>query len=136
MIAVDTSALMAIVLREPERPAMLAALGSAERVLISAGTLIEVRMVSLRRGGEALVAKVDELIDSLGVETVATDQAEVSAAYAGLVQYGKGGGHPAQLNFGDLFSYAVAKARGIPLLFKGNDFAATDIEPAAPGPSS
>ena len=135
MIAVDTSALMAIVLREPEREAMLAALGAEERSLISAGTMIEVRMVCFRRGGEVLVSEVEELIDSLGVETVPVGESEVSAASNALTQYGKGNGHPAQLNFGDLFSYALAKVLGIPLLFKGNDFAETDIVAAALEPN-
>lgn len=115
---------------------MLATLVSAERSFISAGTMIEVRVVCMRRGGALLVSEVDELIDSLGIETVPVGEAEVSAASAAIVRYGKGNGHPAQLNFGDLFSYALAKARTIPLLFKGHDFAATDIEPAAPGPAS
>ena len=135
MIAVDTSALMAVVLREPEREAMLALLSAAEGPLISAGTMIEVRMVCLRRGGKLLVSEAEVLIGSLGIETVPTGEAEVAVASIAFARYGKGGGHPAQLNFGDLFSYALAKARGIPLLFKGNDFAATDIVPAAAGPT-
>jgi ribonuclease VapC len=133
MIAVDTSALMAVVLREPERAAMLAALVAAERILISAGTMIEVKVVCQRRGGDGLVSEVEELIDSLGIEIVPTGEDEIVVASVALVRYGKGGGHPAQLNFGDLFSYALAKSRGIPLLFKGNDFTATDIVLAGPG---
>lgn len=61
----------------------------------------------------------------IAVEPVTDDQTTI--AHAAFLQYGKGNGHPAQLNFGDLFSYALAKVRRIPLLFKGNDFAATDI---------
>jgi ribonuclease VapC len=55
--------------------------------------------------------------------------ADIDVAYEAFTQYGKGKGHPAQLNFGDLFSYAIAKTRGLPLLYKGNDFAQTDSRP-------
>ena len=133
MIAVDTSALLAILFREPERDQLQAILDQADSAIISTGTLIEARMVARGRAGDAMVGLLDGLIAQaqIAVQPVTEDQAEL--AHAAFVQYGKGGGHPAQLNFGDLFSYALAKARGIPLLFKGNDFAATDIEPAGPG---
>lgn len=131
MIAVDTSALMAIVLGEPEREAMIARLSAAERVWISAGTLIELRMVCFRKDAHALVAEVDALIEIFRIEVVPTGEEHADAAQAAFVRYGKGSGHPAQLNFGDLFAYALAKTRGLPLLFKGDDFAQTDILAAA-----
>lgn len=135
MIAVDTSALLAILLGEPERDKLQAILDQTDGAIISTGTLIEARMVARSRSGDAMVGLLDGLIEQaqIAVQPVTEDQAEL--AHAAFVQYGKGGGHRAQLNFGDLFSYALAKARGIPLLFKGNDFAATDIEPAAAGPT-
>lgn len=135
MIAVDTSALLAILFREPERDQLQAILDQADSAMISTGTLIEARMVARGRAGDAMVALLDGLIAQaqITIHPVTQDQAEL--AHRAFVQYGKGGGHPAQLNFGDLFSYALAKARGIPLLFKGKDFAATDIEPAALGPN-
>ncbi len=127
MIAVDTSAIMAIVLKEQERATLLAALGSAQSIVVSSATLIEIRVVSYRRGGQSLVDEVDALIEALGIDVIAPGPAEVQSAHDAFVLYGKGGGHPAQLNFGDLFSYGLAKARNIPLLFKGDDFSATDI---------
>jgi ribonuclease VapC len=127
MIAVDTSAIMAIVLGEPDRTAMLDALGSAQGIVVSSATLVEIRVVSFRRGGQSLVDQVDLLIAALGIEVVPPGSQEVQAAHDAFVRYGKGGGHPAQLNFGDLFGYALAKSRNMPLLFKGDDFTATDI---------
>ena len=130
MIAVDTSALMAIVLREPERAGFLAALEAADDLAISAGTLVETRMVCFSRGGPVLVAEVDALIDALGIKVRPPGENELAAAHTGFVQFGKGTGHAAQLNFGDLFAYALAKANNAPLLFKGNDFAASDVTSA------
>lgn len=130
MIAVDTSALMAIVLGEPERETILEILDSTEVVMISHGTLIEVRMVCYRRGGEGLVTKLDRLIAAMGIDIVMAGPREVDSAHQGCVRFGKGSGHPAQLSFGDLFSYALAKSRGMPLLFKGAGFARTDLTPA------
>lgn len=77
-----------------------------------------------------MIAVLDRLVESFGIEIVQVTAQQADLAYAAFVAYGKGGGHPAQLNFGDLFSYALAKARGIPLLFKGEDFAATNIQRA------
>ena len=130
MIAVDTSALMAIVLREPERAGFLAALEAADDLAISAGTLVETRMVCFSRGGPVLVAEVDALIDALGINVRPPGENELAVAHTGFVQFGKGNGHPAQLNFGDLFAYALAKSNDAPLLFKGDDFAASDVTSA------
>lgn len=130
MIVVDTSALIAILLNEPERQALLECIEADGNAVISACGLVEARMVAHGRGGERLVALFDALVDALGIEVGAIGAGEASAAHLAFVQYGKGSGHPAQLNFGDLFSYALAKVRGVPLLFKGDDFASTDITPA------
>jgi ribonuclease VapC len=130
MIAVDSSAIVAIVLDEPERPAFLRALHGAARVLISAVSVIEVKMVVYGRRGPRAVVFVDDLFRLPIFDIVSPGPAELDAAYAAFVAFGKGSGHPAKLNFGDIFSYALAKTRGIPLLFKGRDFADTDI-PAA-----
>ena len=130
MIAVDTSALMAIVLREPERAGFLAALEAAVDLAISAGTLIETRMVCFSRGGPVLVAEVDALIAALRIKVRPPGENELAVAHAGFIQFGKGNGHPARLNFGDLFAYALAKSNNAPLLFKGDDFAATDVAAA------
>jgi ribonuclease VapC len=73
---------------------------------------------------------LDDLLRLPMLEVATVGVAETDAAYAAFVVYGKGSGHPAALNFGDVFSYALAKVRGLPLLFKGGDFALTDIRPA------
>jgi ribonuclease VapC len=130
MIAIDTSAIVAVVLGEPERVAFLDRLRAARRVLVSVPTILEARMVVHGRRGERAVVLLDDLLGDPLFESVAPGPAELDAAYAAFITYGCGSGHPAGLNYGDLFSYAVAKVRGIPLLFKGNDFARTDIEPA------
>lgn len=123
MIVVDTSALIAVLLREPSGENCRRVLEQAPQVLISAGTMAEALIVARQRGvGE----KVAELIDELGIEVVA-----VTAHAAGLVadaydRWGKGV-HPARLNIGDCFAYSLAKARSCPLLFVGSDFSRTDI---------
>jgi ribonuclease VapC len=123
VIAVDTSALIAIVFREAEEARCRAALAEEEHLLISAGTLAEALIVAERRGSAAEVAA---LVEGLGfhVETVTAATArDAAAAYA---RWGKGFS-PAGLNFGDCFAYVLAKAKGCPLLYIGDDFARTDI---------
>ena len=124
MIAVDTSALMAILLGEPEATLCAEALAAGDRIVISAATVAEALIVAERRG---LGEEMTELIDGLGLEVAsvsATEARRVATAYA---QWGKGI-HPAGLNFGDCFAYEVAKAHGCPLVHVGDDFARTDIE--------
>ncbi len=133
MIAVDTSALIAILLGEPERDRFIAAIVDADHAVILAATVIEARMVAYGRGGAAMVAALDALIDGFGLTIVPLGDTEIPVAHAAFVTYGKGNGHPASLNFGDVFSYALAKSRGVPLLFKGNDFALTDVAVSAGG---
>lgn len=130
MIAVDTSALVAIVLNEPERGAFLARLRAATKVLISTASVIEARMVVYGRRGVRGVALLEDVLRLPMFEVMPPGKDEMEAAFAAFLVYGKGSGHPAGLNFGDLFSYALAKVRNVPLLFKGNDFSQTDIEPA------
>ena len=113
MIAVDTSALMAIVLNEPERDAFIAVIEDAECVFVSSSTLIETRLVAFRRGGEELLRLVDGVVELLGLALAPACPGEIEAAHAAFVAYGKGSGHPAQLNLGDLFSYALAKVRNM-----------------------
>ncbi|NLR73069.1 type II toxin-antitoxin system VapC family toxin [Novosphingobium sp. ERN07] len=126
MIVVDTSALLAIVLREVERRAFLERIDQEDAIL-SAGSMIEALMVCHGRGGAILTDEVRRLITQMGIRIVPVEPAEVVIAHEAFLKYGKGNGHPAQLNFGDLFAYALAKARDVPLLFKGNDFAETNI---------
>lgn len=131
MIAVDTSALIAICMGEAERDRFMKAMESAEGILVSSATLVESRIIAHNKGRTRLVAKLDQLLKAFDVEIVPPDAEQAAIAHAAFVAYGKGQGHPAGLNFGDLFSYALAKARGVPLLYKGGDFARTDITAAA-----
>ena len=130
MIVADTSAIVAIAFAEPEREAFVAALERAERTLVSSVTAVEARMVVHARRGQRAVVLVDDLLRLSFFEIVPPGAAEMDAAYAAFVAYGKGNGHPAALKFGDVFSYALAKTRGLPLLYKGRDFAETDIASA------
>ncbi len=121
---------MAIVLREGDRATFLDSMVENDAIM-SAGTLIETLMVSHGRGGKIVTEDVRVLVDRLGIQIVSVEPEHVAIAQEAFMKYGKGNGHPAQLNFGDLFSYALAKERNLPLLFKGNDFAATDITSAS-----
>ena len=106
---------------------IVAAIERAERTLVSSVTVVETRMVVHARRGQRAVVLVDDLLRLPCFEIVPPGAAEMDAAYAAFVAFGKGNGHPAALNFGDLFGYALAKVRGLPLLYKGADFAETDI---------
>jgi ribonuclease VapC len=130
VIVADTSAIVAIAFAEPEREAFVASLERAERTLVSSVTAVEARMVVHARRGQRAVVLVDDLLRLPFFEIVPPGAAEMDAAYAAFVAFGKGSGHPAALNFGDVFSYALAKTRGLPLLYKGRDFAETDIASA------
>jgi ribonuclease VapC len=130
MIAVDTSAIVAIAFAEPERDAFVRAIQQTDRAVISTVSVVEARMVVHGRRGQRAVVLVDDLLRLPVFERVAPGTPEMDAAYAAFVAFGKGSGHPANLNYGDLFSYALAKVRGLPLLYKGDDFARTDIRSA------
>ncbi len=124
MIAVDTSALMAIVLNEPMADACAAALEAEDRLLISAGTVAEALIVAGRRKVGEEVAR---LIDGLGFEIVSVTPASARRIAEAYQKWGKGV-HPATLNFGDCFAYEVAKEHGCALLYVGADFSRTDID--------
>ncbi|WP_020507378.1 type II toxin-antitoxin system VapC family toxin [Lamprocystis purpurea] len=130
MIAVDTSAVVAIAFGEPERETFVRVLQQANRALISTVSVVEARMVVHGRRGQRAVVLLDDVLRLPMFEIVSPGPAEMDAAYAAFVAFGKGSGHPAGLNFGDVFSYALAKVRGLPLLFKGNDFSQTDVASA------
>lgn len=131
MIAVDTSAIIAITFAEPERERFVEIIQHASKVLISTVSVVEARMVVHGRRGQRAVVLVDDLLRLPMFEVVAPTEAEMNAAYAAFVAFGRGSGHPANLNFGDVFSYALAKVRALPLLFKGDDFSRTDIASAS-----
>ena len=132
MIVVDTSAIVAMAFAEPERDAFVRAIQQADKALISTVSVVEARMVVHGRRGQRAVVLVDDLLRLPAFEIVAPGLAEMDAAYSAFVAFGKGSGHPAGLNFGDVFSYALAKVRGLPLLYKGADFAQTDVVSAVP----
>ena len=128
-MVVDTSALVAIFLLEPEAGQFAHEILDARRAAISAANLLEASIILDARIGHEDSSELDEFIASVGleVEPVTMDQARVARhAYR---TYGRGN-HPAGLNLGDCFTYALAKTTGLPLLFKGTDFARTDVTPA------
>ncbi len=135
MIAVDTSAIVAIALNEPERAAFRQAIMQARKALISTASVIEAKMVLYSRRGPRAVVLAEDMLRLPMFEITPPGPADLDAAFAAFVAFGKGSTHPAALNFGDLFSYALAKVRNLPLLFKGNDFSETDIRPAVAGPA-
>ena len=128
MIVVDTSAIISIVLKEADAYDYRKQLAEAGGALISAGSLVELMAVTSGHADNAMVAK--QIVESdliRGVEPVTAEQAFIAGeAYR---KFGKGH-HKARLNLGDVFAYSLAKLKGLPLLFKGNDFALTDVIPA------
>lgn len=129
-MVVDTSALVAILLGEPECDAFIALIADAPDPLISAATLLEASIVMQTRGGDAGVGDLDDLLAALSVRTVAVDAAQAELARGAFRQYDKGRS-PAGLNYGDCFSYALSSATARPLLCKGTDFSRTDVDPVA-----
>ena len=129
MIVIDTSALMSIVLGEPAAEACKAALDADPVRILSAGTLAEALVVSGRRGRSEGLSALLVLVNAEVVPVTADTARRVGEAYA---RWGKGV-HPARLNLGDCFAYALAQERGAPLLYVGADFAQTDVASALPG---
>lgn len=123
---VDTSVLIAVLRRESDYQVLRDRLVNESDVRISAGTLLEARMVAERQGGSL---ELQELLDVVGARVVPVDAELEHLAFEGFRRYGKGR-HRASLNFGDLFAYALARATEQPLLFKGGDFARTDVKVA------
>ena len=126
MIVVDTSALMAVVLREPTAEACRKSLASSDELLISAGTLAETLIVAARRNQLREMAQLIEELALFVIDVTEDLATEVADAYR---KWGKGF-HRSSLNFGDCFAYALAARQQCPLLFIGDDFSFTDIVPA------
>jgi len=132
VIAIDTSAIAAIALEEPEAEMFRRAI-SWQRAIVGAPTLVESHFVlSGRMGGSHASAFVRNFLFPPDIRVVDFTAEMYAVAADAFDRYGKGRGHRAQLNFGDCLAYAVAKARDVPLLYKGTDFARTDIRPALP----
>lgn len=127
---VDSSAIVAMIKGEPETAAFAGAMEAAERICISAASYFESSIVIDGYRNPKLSARFDELmsIAKLVIEPVTAEQARIARqAYR---DYGRGSGHAAKLNFGDCFSYALARDKREPILFKGEEFAHTDLRPA------
>lgn len=126
MIVVDSSALIAILDKEPDAALYAEAIAEADTPLISAATLLELHIVMLNRHGARAAQIVDRLIQNAALQIEDFTAQHVALAREAYDRYGKGR-NVAGLNYGDCFSYALAKATGLPLLFKGQDFSKTDL---------
>ena len=131
MIVVDTSALIAILDKEPDAVLFAEAIAEADTPLISAATLLELHIVMLNRHGAMAAQLVDRLIQTAAFQIENFTAQHVEIAREAYARYGKGR-DAAGLNYGDCFAYALAKATGLPLLFKGQDFSMTDLVAALP----
>ena len=126
-VVIDTSALLAILLGEPERGKFLQLLSESETRLLSAANALETAIVVESRRGEAAGRELDLFLHRTKVEIVAVDAEQFSIARFAWRKFGKGR-HPAALNFGDCFAYALTKTSSEPLLAKGEDFRRTDLQ--------
>ena len=125
---VDTSALIAILKGEPDAERFQTALANAKDLIeLSAASYLEAGIVVDCNGNETLSARLDDLLNIFSITIAPVTEVQAKRARAAYLHYGKGTGHPAGLNFGDCFSYALAMERTQPLLFKGADFGATDV---------
>ncbi len=130
-MVLDSSAILAILFKEPERDAFALAISQAGARLISSVNALEAAVVVLARKGPAGVRELDLLFRGAGVEIVPFSEAQFRLAREAYESYGKGR-NPARLNLGDCCAYALSRHSGEPLLFKGNDFARTDVQAAIP----
>lgn len=130
-MVLDSSALLAILLSEPEAPRMLRAVAAAPTRVVGVPTLVETAAVMVARKGSAGEIALDALLLRLGVTTVDMGADARRLARLAYARFGKGVGSPGVLKFGDCLAYGVAMATGESLLFKGEDFARTDVQAAA-----
>ncbi|MCL2788287.1 MAG: type II toxin-antitoxin system VapC family toxin [Micrococcales bacterium] len=127
---VDSSAIVAILKGEPDSEALLSALGQAPVLKMSTATYVELHAVVGTRGDPSQSRRVDAMLKRLGIRLVPFDNEQAIIAKDAYRDFGKGSGHPARLNLGDSFSYALAAQTAEPLLFVGDDFTHTDLRPA------
>lgn len=123
---IDTSAILAILFQESDAEHFANAIARAEEPSLSAASFLEAGIVVDNQLGAAAGRQLDALIARAGIKIEPVTEQQATIARQAYFDYGKGR-HPAKLNFGDCFSYALAKATGMPLLFKGNDFSQTDV---------
>ncbi len=126
---IDSSAILAIVLLEPDEPKMLSAVMAATAIRMSAANWLETSIIVDSRQNRKVAAKFDAIITDLNIEIAAVSKEQAVIARDAYRRFGRGR-HPAKLHYGDCFAYALALTTGEPLLFKGNDFSQTDVEPA------
>ncbi|MFZ9961602.1 MAG: type II toxin-antitoxin system VapC family toxin [Candidatus Limnocylindrus sp.] len=126
-MVIDTSAIVAILLGEPEADALIATIAAAQERVIGAPTLVEAAAILSARKGPAGEVALDALLQRLEIEVVPMTPDAAVAARSAYQRYGKGVGSPSVLNYGDCLAYGVAIARSDALLFKGNDFPQTDV---------
>lgn len=130
-MVVDTSALVAVLLGEPEAAAMVEAILGAERRAVAAPSLVEASAVLVARKGAGGDIALDALLERLDIRVLPMSEDAARLARLAYARFGKGVGDPAVLNFGDCLSYGVAMAEREPLLFKGDDFGQTDVAAVA-----
>lgn len=130
MIVIDSSALIAVLQNEPDAERFKSAIESADRRIVSAVTLLETGIVMRARHGPQAIQTLTDLLVNAAIEVAFFDHVQANIAIAAFDQYGKGLHPLARLNFGDCAAFALAKSLNAPLLFKGDDFASTDIVPA------
>jgi ribonuclease VapC len=126
-MVIDSSALIALLLGEPESTNFVTSIAASTTRLTSASSYLETAIVMLNRSGPDAPEKVDRLLADLSIDIFPFTQDQAVLAIAAYGRYGRGSGHPAGLNFGDCFTYALAKLTGEPVLFKGSDFSRTDL---------
>jgi ribonuclease VapC len=129
-MVIDTSAIVAALLKEPGHVRVVAAITSASTAVIAAPTRVELSVVLHRRLSRADERRAHTWLAQTGVETVPFDADHAEIAAQAYRDFGRGSGHPARLNYGDCFSYALAISRDEPLLFVGDDFTHTDVKVA------
>jgi ribonuclease VapC len=132
-VIVDSSAIVAILTHEPDWMQLAEILSASRNNRVSAGTFFETAMVLDKRRNPVLSAALDDLLDDAGIEIEPVTAEQARIARQAYRDYGRGSGHAANLNFGDCFSYALARAKREPILFKGDDFGFTDLRPAVGG---
>lgn len=133
---IDSSALIAIIRSEPDAARYAEAVARAASIRLSAATYVETAIVVDGPRNPVVSRRFDDFLTRTGMEIAPVTPEQARLARAAYRDFGRGSGHPAALNFGDCFSYALAKENDEPLLFKGSDFLHTDIISAAPGPES
>jgi ribonuclease VapC len=131
-MVIDTSAIFAAIAEEADSRDYRLAIKTAPIRLVSAVTLLETRIVLYSRIGESAIDMLDELVERAQIGVTPFDDEQITIAFDAFKRYGKGQGHPAQLNILDCAAYALARSRDLPLLFKGNDFTHTDVKRALP----